>query len=128
MKKTLIIISIVLLTLLTACNSSSKVVDDYDTSQLSADFGDNEAYEIGANAKGMPVFKNHKKALQQAQIDYKKGFAATAKEHALKPISQRNYKNYMSYAWQLETNDETVVQQGVMIAKFLDIYENSFEK
>ncbi|WP_374966909.1 hypothetical protein [Lysinibacillus sp. RS5] len=48
MKKTLIIISIVLLMLLTACNSSSKVVDDYDTSQLNADFGDDEAYEIGA--------------------------------------------------------------------------------
>jgi len=127
MKKTLIIISIVLLMLLTACNSSSKVVDDYDTSQLNADFGDDEAYEIGANADGMPVFKNHQKALQQAQIDYKKGFAATAKVYNLKPISQKNYKNYMTYAWQFETKDETVVQQGVMIAKFLDIYENSFE-
>ncbi|MGE7115140.1 hypothetical protein [Lysinibacillus sp. NPDC047702] len=127
MKKTLIIISIVLLILLTACNSSSKVVDDFDNSQLSVDFDDDEAYEIEANAKGMPVFKNHKKALQQAQIDYKKGFAATAKEHDLKPISQENYKDYMTYAWQLETKDETVVQQGVMIAKFLDIYENSFE-
>lgn len=127
MKKILIIISIVLFILLTACNSSSKVVDDYDNSQLSADFGDDEAYEIGTNAKGMPVFKNHKKALQQAQIDYKKGFAATAEEHDLKPISKKNYKNYMTYAWQLETKDETIVQQGVMIAKFLDIYENSFE-
>ena len=127
MKKILIIFSIVLFILLTACNSSSKVVDDYDNSQLSADFGDDEAYEIGANADGMPVFKNHQKALQQAQIDYKEGFAATAKEHDLKPISQKNYKNYMTYAWQLETKDETIVQQGVMIAKFLDIYENSFE-
>ncbi|WP_285397329.1 hypothetical protein [Lysinibacillus sp. fls2-241-R2A-57] len=125
--KKLIIISIVLLTLLTACNSSSKVVNDYDTSQLSADFGDNEAYAIGANAKGMPIFKNHKKALQQAQVDYEKGFAATAKEYDLKPISQKNYKDYKTLAWQLETKDETVVQQGVMISKFLDIYENSFE-
>ena len=75
----------------------------------------------------MPVFKNHKKALQQAQIDYKKGFAATAEEHDLKPISNKNYKNYMTYSWQLEIKDEVIVQQGVMIAKFLDIYENSFE-
>lgn len=72
----------------------------------------------GTNAKGMPVFKNHKKALQQAQIDYKKGFAATAEEHDLKPISKKIYKNYMTYAWQLEIKDETIVQQGVMIAKF----------
>jgi len=33
----------------------------------------------------------------------------------------------MTYAWQLETKDETVKQQGVMIAKFFDIYENSFK-
>ncbi|MGG3798504.1 hypothetical protein [Metabacillus fastidiosus] len=127
MKKTLIVISIVLLILLTACNSPSKVVGDYDTSQLTADFGDNEAYEIGANAKGMPIFKNHKKALQRVQIDYKKGFDAVEEKYAFKPISEENYKDYKTYAWQLETKDETVIQQGVMITKFLDIYENSFK-
>jgi hypothetical protein len=121
----MMVISIALLTFLTACNSTSKVVDDYDTSQLSADFGVNEAYEIGANTKGMPIFKDHKKALQQAQIDYKKGFDATGVEFDLMPISNKNYKDYMTYAWQLDTKDETVIKQGVMVSKFLDIYENS---
>jgi hypothetical protein len=128
MRRTMIVISIVLLSFLTACNSNSKVVDDYDTSQLSIDFGDKEAYEIGANAKGMPIFKDHKKALQQAQIDYKKGFDAARVEFDLMPISNKNYKDYMTYAWQLETKDETVLKQGVMVTKFLDIYENSFNE
>ncbi|OBZ11412.1 hypothetical protein [Bacillus sp. FJAT-26390] len=119
------VIGIALLAFLTACNSASKVVGDYDASRLSVDFGDNKAYEIGANAKGMPIFKDHKKALQQAQTDYKIGFDATGAEFDLMPISDKNYKDYMTYGWQLETKDEAVVQQGVMVTKFLDIYENS---
>ncbi|MEV5026599.1 hypothetical protein [Paenibacillus sp. LPE1-1-1.1] len=128
MKYIMMVISIVLLTFLTACNSPSKVVDDYDTSQLSADFGGNDAYEIGANAKGMPIFKDHKKALQQAQIDYKQGFDATAVEYDLMPIGNENYRDYKKFARQLETKDEMVKQQGVMVSKFLDIYENSFNQ
>lgn len=124
----MMVISIALLTFLTACNSPSKVVDDFDTSQLSADFGDNDAYEIGANAKGMPIFKDHKKALQQAQIDYKQGFDATVAEYDLMPISNENYRDYKKYAGQLETKNEMVKQQGVMVSKFLDIYENSFNQ
>jgi hypothetical protein len=126
MKHIVMVISIALLTFLTACNSPSKVVDDYDISRLSVDFGVNEAYEIGANAKGMPIFRNHKKALQQAQIDYKKGFDATVVEYNLKPISNENYRDYKKYAGQLESKDDRVKQQGVMVSKFLDIYENSF--
>lgn len=125
MKHIMMVISIALL-FLTACNSPSKVVDDYDISQLSVDFGVNEAYEIGANAKGMPIFKDHKKSLQQAQIDYKKGFDATVVEYNLMPISNENYRDYKKYAGQLESKDEMVKQQGIMVSKFLDIYENSF--
>lgn len=120
------VISIALITFLAGCDSPSKVVDDYDNSQLSANFGDKEAYEIGANAKGMPIFKDPEMALQQAQNDYKKGFDATRVEFNLMPISNKNYKDYMTYAWQLETKDETVIKQGILVSKFLDIYENSF--
>lgn len=128
MKYIMMVISIALLAFLTACNSPSKVVGDYDASQLSADFGDNDAYEIGANDKGMPIFKDHKKALQQAQIDYKQGFDATVVEYDLMPISNENYRDYKKFAGQLETKDEMVKQQGVMVSKFLDIYENSFNQ
>ena len=75
----------------------------------------------------MPIFKHHNKAFQQAQIDFKQGFEATSEEYELKPVNKRNYKDYMAYTWQLETKDETVRQQGLMITKFFDIYENSFK-
>jgi len=127
MNKIKVFILISLSILLTACNSPSKVVDDYDTSKLSTDFGGNEAYEIGANAKGMPIFRDVNEAFKQAQIDFKQGFEAISKEYELDPVNQTNYQDYKTYGWQLETKDETVKQQGIMITKFFDIYENSFD-
>lgn len=71
MRGIFIIFSIILLV---SCDnkSLSTVVDEYDVSKLSSDFGNKTAYEIGANVKGMPIFKDTKKALKQAKMDYKK--------------------------------------------------------
>ncbi|KAB8138119.1 hypothetical protein F9U64_06505 [Gracilibacillus oryzae] len=115
--------------LLISCGnqSLSTVVDDYDTSQLSSEFTNKTAYEIGANVEGMPIFKNTEKALQQAKVDYQAGFEATAEEFELEPVSHNNYKQYFAYAWQLTTSDSTIQQQGVEISKFFDIYQNSFQ-
>ena len=41
--------------------SLSKVVGEYDTSKLGNKFGDSEAYAIGVNTKGKPVFKTPNK-------------------------------------------------------------------
>lgn len=103
------------------------VVDEYDVSKLSVDFGHNEAYEIGANIEGMPIFKDSKKALDQAKLDYKAGFEAVATEYNIEPISHKNYKDYKVYAWQVPIKNKAVQEQGVEISKFLDIYENSFK-
>lgn len=115
--------------LLVSCTnqSLSTVVDEYDVSKLSHDFGDNKAYEIGANVEGMPIFKDTQKALKQAKVDYKEGFEAVAKEFKLEPISHHNYQDYKKYAWQITVKDNNLQQEGVEISKFLDIYENSFE-
>jgi len=115
--------------LLVSCDnqSLSTVVDEYDVSKLSHDFGNKKAYEIGANVEGMPIFKDTKKALKQAKLDYKEGFEAVAKEFTLEPISHNNYQDYLKYAWQITVKDNHIQQQGVKISKFLDIYENSFE-
>ncbi|MGM9923925.1 MAG: hypothetical protein ACI35R_06755 [Bacillus sp. (in: firmicutes)] len=127
MKKAIVGLSIALLAFLSACNSSSKVVSDYDESALNADFGGHPAYEIGANAEGMPIFTDYKKALEQAKIDYEVGFEAIAEERDLQPVDESNYEDYLLFGWQLETEDEALQEQGVMISKFLDIYANSFD-
>lgn len=115
--------------LLISCESRSlsTVVDEYDVSKLNGDFGNDEAYEIGANYKGMPVFKDTKKALKQAKLDYKEGFIAIATQHELEPVSHKNYEMYKAFGWQTSVMEENVQQQCVQISGFFDIYENSFE-
>lgn len=126
MRKLLIFFSIFLL--ISCTNQSlSTVVDEYDVSKLNGDFGNNEAYEIGANYKGMPVFKDTKKALKQAKLDYKEGFKAIAAQHELEPISHKNYEMYKVLGWQTSVLEESVQQQCVEISVFFDIYENSFK-
>ncbi|WP_409370018.1 hypothetical protein [Lysinibacillus sp. 38-6] len=113
---------------LLSCNhSSATVVDNYEISKLNIDFGENEAYEIGANTDGMPIFKNTDKALEQAQIDYQEGLRAIAMEFDLEPISNSNINDYKKFGWQITVKDKHVSQQGIEISKFLDIYENSFK-
>ncbi|WP_273129479.1 hypothetical protein [Bacillus weihaiensis] len=125
MRGLLIIFSIILLG---SCDNQSLsiVVNEYDTSKLSIDFGNEKAYEIGANVEGMPIFKDPKKALKQAKLDYKEAFEAVAKEFDLEPVSDRNYKEYKKYGWQVTVKDKNVQEQSVKLSKFLDIYENSF--
>lgn len=90
-------------------------------------YGDDPAYEIGANREGYAVFKHPNKAFHQMKIDYAKGIAAIQKEYMLLPISRWNYKKYMNYGWQLtKTKNSEAVAQANKLKSLLDIYENSF--
>ena len=63
-KKYLVVLFIICtLLILTACvNSPEQVVGEYDTTKLSNTFDQTkEAYLIGANQDGMPIFKNKNK-------------------------------------------------------------------
>ena len=116
------------LLILTACaNSPDQVVGEYDTTNLSNTFDQtNEAYSIGANQDGLPIFKDTNKALEQALIDYADGFTAIQKQYNLAPVNDENWKNYKTYGWQLTIDDENIKKQGSEISQFFDIYENSF--
>lgn len=114
--------------LLVGCSPvTTNVVMEYDVSQLPSDFGGDEAYAIGLNDKGMPVFVNPDKAFEQVVIDYREGFKAIQREFYLLPISRLTWENYKAYGWQLTHEDEKIVEQGYEISRFFDIYENSFE-
>lgn len=131
MKKYFImILTICMILMLTACgNSKSEVVGEYDISKLGGDFlkSGNEAYAIGTNKDGMPIFKDTDKAFNQAIIDYTEGFTAIEEEYDLKPISKKNWEEYKTYGWQLTTDNEDVRKLGSQISQFFDIYENSFK-
>ncbi|MCF0149195.1 MAG: hypothetical protein HUJ77_12460 [Clostridium sp.] len=126
MKRLLIIFfSLSLIFTLTSCsNSSAKVVREYTGS---ASFGDNEAYALGENSEGIPIFKDTDKAFSQALMDYKDGFKAIEEQYDLNPVSKKNWKEYKTYGWQLNTEDSDIIKQGVSISTFFDFYENSFE-
>lgn len=126
----IILLTIYMILILTAwANSNSEVVGEYDISKLGGDFlkSGNEAYAIGANKNGMPIFKDTNKAFNQALIDYADGFIAIQKEYNLKPISNKNWEEYKTYGWQLSTDNEYIRKQGIQISQFFDIYENSFK-
>ncbi len=126
MKKLFIILfSFSLILILSSCkNSSGKVTGEYNGN---ASLGDNEAYYLGENSKGVPIFKNTDEALAQAIIDYADGFKSIEEQFNLKPVSKKNWKDYKTYGWQLKTEDENIKKQGVEISRFFDFYENSFE-
>jgi len=92
-------------------------------------FGNDSAYEIGANKAGYAVFKNPNKAFAQMKIDCAKGIAAIRKEYKLFPLSRWNYDMYEVYGWQLtKTKDTEAVDQARKVTSFMDIYENSFKE
>lgn len=125
----LVLFIISALLMLFACvNSTGQVVGEYDTSKLSNDFNqNNEAYSIGANKDGMPIFKDTNKAFQQALIDYAAGFTAIQEQFDLEPVNSKNWESYKTYGWQLTSDDENIQKQGSEITQFFDIYENSFK-
>lgn len=114
---------------LAACEDSpGQVFGEYDTSKLSNDFNqNNEAYSIGANKDGMPIFKDTNKAFEQALIDYEDGFIAIQEEFNLDPVNSENWESYKIFGWQLTTDVESIRKQGSEITQFFDIYENSFK-
>ncbi|WP_421664411.1 hypothetical protein [Lysinibacillus telephonicus] len=118
-----------LMLFLAACEDSpGQVFGEYDTSKLSNDFNqNNEAYSIGANKDGMPIFKDTNKAFEQALIDYENGFIAIQEEFNLDPVNSENWESYKIFGWQLTTDVESIRKQGSEITQFFDIYENSFK-
>lgn len=127
---TAIILIMGIVFMITTCgNPNGEVVGEYDTSKLGGDFikSGNDAYNIGANKDGMPIFKDNDKAFNQALIDYADGFLAIQKEFDLKLISKKSWGEYATYGWQLSTDDKDILKQGQEITKFFDIYENSFK-
>lgn len=90
-------------------------------------FGDDSAYEIGADKDGYAVFKNPNKAFEQMKTDYAKGIAAIKEEYKPGKLSRWNFRIYQQYGCQLtKTEDTETVNQGFRVSQILDIYENSF--
>ena len=103
-------------------NSPRKRYFNYEQlEQYSTDF------EMGVNKYHDIVFKNPEKALNRLKTDYSLGLEAIRREYNLTPINKYNWRAYGTYGWQLEEASEEEKEQGRLISKFFDIYENSFQ-
>lgn len=45
----------------------------------------------------------------------------------LGPITPRNFYDYMTYGWQVNTGTEESKKQAAFVTQVLDIYENSYD-
>lgn len=85
-----------------------------------------DAYALGLNSFGTPVFENPKEAFQQACMDYASGIAAIQQQFQLEPVSLSNWKPYKVYGAQIVTEDGALREACINVSKFFDYYENSF--
>lgn len=107
-------------------NLYAKVVVPLSEDQIPTFLDNKDAYALGLNSFGTPVFENPKEAFQQACMDYASGIAAIQQQFQLEPISPSNWKPYGVYGIQIVTDDEALQEACVNVSKFFDYYENSF--
>lgn len=137
MKKLFIgVISLLLLATMLSCTSETSndpaiVVSDYDVSKLAGTFltSENEAYRIGSNSEGLPVFINTDLAWAAMLNDYADGLSAIQNSFNLAKIEKDDFEFYKLYGAQMDGSaDVEISEQCKDISYFLDIYENSFLK
>lgn len=107
----------------------AKVVGEYsDVGELSLGFEPEGAYAIGADKNGMPVFYDPEAALEQAREDFSAGFSYLQETYVLDDPGPDSYQGYKIYGAQM-TGEATEEERadGLAIAKFFDIYENSYQ-
>ncbi len=97
-------------------------VDKESFESISGDFA------IGADEYGRAVFKTPEKAFDTMLTLYAEGLALIQENNDLPPINRRNYSDYKTFGWQTTFGSAAAQEQATFITKFLDIYENSFEK
>ncbi len=87
-----------------------------------------EDFAIGADEYGRAVFKDPYKAFDTMVEMCAEGLALIQESNDLSPISRNHYAAYKALGWQMTSGPESAQEQAAFITKFLDIYENSFEK
>ena len=102
------------------------VMGDYDISGY-YDFGDNEAYAVGMNAYGNPVFRDPDDALKAVKQDCKEAISHI-RTHTpiLLPLNRYNWQAYNNLAFDTPVGAEEVQRQKDYLGHFFSIYENGF--
>ncbi len=85
-------------------------------------------FAIGADRYGRAVFKEPYQAFDTMLRLYRAGIALIETQNNIYPISYTNFNAYKLLGAQMTTGTDTELEQAKFVSKFLDIYENSFER
>lgn len=111
---------------------SDKVVKEYTGRASIEKFIQYDAWKIGENKYGQPVFVDYKKALQFLQDEYQdvldQAYDMYHKEYRLGKFNNSNCGLYMNLIYQMPAENEDLRQRNVLVAQFIDIYENSLKR
>ncbi len=86
----------------------------------------NRDFDMGADANGVPVFKNPYRAFDTMVELYADGLAMIQRVNNLPPISRDQFSAYKTYGWQTMEGTQKENEQAMFVSIFLDYYENSF--
>ena len=85
-----------------------------------------EAFKIGANANGQPVFVDPQVALEALKNDYKTGVNLIKEEFKLAELSDKSYREYLRKGKKVSGGSENAKRQAAFVVEFLEVYDNSF--
>ena len=102
-------------------------VEEYNAININPYFNTKEAYEMGLNSLGKPIFKNVKGAFKQAMSDFKKSCEFLETELQFGTV-QYNWQEYVQQrAWQPQCEEELQYEMNLLFT-FLNVYKNSFDQ
>lgn len=78
-------------------------------------------FDIGADKKGVAVFKDPDAAFQALLEKYAGGIDLIKKENSLTDLSPNNVEAYKTYGWQVTTGSEEDQDEARFVSRFLDI-------
>lgn len=85
-----------------------------------------DAYRIGANKFGMPVFADPDAAYEAMKKECELGIKVLQEANDLPDMSKRNLGLYAAMVADTQIQDEGLMKNAAFIGAFYDIYENSF--
>ncbi|MBE5958484.1 MAG: hypothetical protein E7254_06435 [Lachnospiraceae bacterium] len=85
-----------------------------------------EAFKIGANSQGKPVFVDPQVALEALKTDYKTGVNLIKEEFKLAELSDKSYREYLKKGKKVSGGSENAKRQAQFVVEFLEVYDNSF--
>lgn len=112
--------------------SSDKVVGEYTGEASIQEFEQYEQWKIGGNKYGQPIFINAEKAFAYFEDEFADvidvAYDMYHEQHHIERLNKHNYHIYMSLIYQMPAETEEQLQRYILVARFLDIYENSFKR